>query len=1052
MRRVLVALLPLLAFLWVPTPASAAELSVWIQNSADRPFTSTVRPSGAETSIALFAARNEFEAAQILVRSDASTTGVSVNTGALAGPGGATIPAANVSVRREYNHPRITKVGGDVQQPPDGGTAYYDALVDNTPQNLAANSTLAYFYQVRVPMGQAPGVYTGSATVRSAAGDVAVPVSVRVYDVTVPAANQSTFKMNNWFGSAGWNFTTTVQAILNQYNVQQFDANWWKVMENVAKNFAKHRNNVVFADFTGLLAPNTTVSTSGQFTFNWTTFDRFVQLFVDAGAMQYIYTPHVLENNDAPQLDTLAAINGVSGPVHRVLKAPDTPQTNSYLDQVFPALKAHLDAKGWTDQFYMSALDEPSSQPAQTASSWVYAKYRAHFPNPLTNEAHLHKFTANESLLSTLTPLSSTYSDNIGYYQSQRLAGKDLWLYTCIGPQDQHMNRFISYPLASTRLLPWLVWKIGGTGYLHWGWDYWWFDNNSKPDTFDGAHTGDDWLVRPNVAAYDIYDSLRSEAQLDGQEDYELLNLLKTAKPAAAKSISESLITDAKVYDRSGASAVQRHRHILEALAAAGPDGTFPFSEDFSRGHDNNWRHVQGNWSVSGGEYVQSDTSALWGLTSTVEGRSYGDVAVSADLRITGVAPSGGNSNWAGFMVRSLNATDMDSGYLVAQRNNGRIFIYRSGVTLAEAPAPGYAAGQWNRLRVVAKGGKIAVYSGTGQDPVLSVTDSSYPVGDIAVVTGGAAARFDNVRINPMTNPAEGAIVTASSSYQNDGWGTGSATDGRRGSVSGAMGWSSIDNLTANHTEWVRADLGSARPISRVDLYPRSDGANAGRGFPVDFTVQVSADGTDWTTVATKTGYPRPGAEAQTFPFPQVNARYIKVTGTSLSTDASGNYHMQLAEIEAAGGNLAAGRPFTSSSSVEYPEESWINSNATDGIHTSDLGYSMGWSSTGATTQHTEWARVDLGGPSRISKATLYARSDGANTGQGFPLDFVIEVSADGTNWTTVTTKTNYPRPGAEAQAFTFTPTTARYVRVTGTKLSAAGALYMMQLAELEVS
>ncbi|MEU8147877.1 discoidin domain-containing protein [Nonomuraea sp. NPDC048901] len=1037
----LTAVLSLLCLTFLVVPAhAAAGLSVWTMDAADRPFTSS--PVGSTQSIALYAARGEFEAAQILARSTSAQSGVSVSVSPLTGPGDRLVP----TVRLEYNHPTIQQIGTTRQDPPGGGDDYYDALVENTAQSPAANTTLAWFYQVFVPAGQAPGVYTGNAVVQSASGNVTVPVSLRVYDVTVPPADQSTFKMNNWFTSAGWDYAGTIDAIPDQYDVKMFDEGWWTVIKNFAANHAKHRNNVIYADFQALLIPHSTVDAAGNFTFDWDDFDWFVKLFETAGALQYIYTPTLIEGGN--QLEMLVPANGVSGRLKRVLVPYGDPKAGAYLDKVLPALKAHLDVKKWTDKFYMSAVDEPQDPTWANAANWLYGKYRQYFPTPRTNEAHNQLYPGTEPSLTTLTPATFLYQPNIAHYQSQRLAGKDLWLYTANIPESDYMNRFISHYLAETRLLPWLVWKIGGTGYLHWGWNYWWDLNRPGQhiDTFKDSQSGDGWLVRPNTKdnALNVYDSLRSEAQTDGLEDFELLNQLAKTKPVTAQAIANSLILDATHYERSGTEVEQRHKQILDELSANSPDLAFPYNDDFGTAGQH-WRTSRGSWSVSGQEYVQASTAADWGVTSVLEGRAYRDVAAGVDLKITGVSPDGGSANWAGLMVRSLNGSDMDTGYLIAQRNNGKVFVYRNGIPLAEADAPGYTAGQWNRLRAVAKGNTLKVYSGTRQLPALTVNDAAFPVGNIALVTGGAAARFDNVHINPMTNAAEGATITASSSYEADGWGTGSAVDGRRSSATGALGWSSSDSKNVDHTEWVQADLGSARPVSRVDLYPRDDGANTGSGFPTDFTIDVSADGSTWTNVATVTGSAKPGAGARTFPFTPVSARYIKVTGTKLSTDQFGEYHMQFAEIEAAGGNLAAGRTVTSSSSVEYPAESWLRVNATDGVRHSNLWYSMGWSSLIGTTDHPEWLQVDLGGPTRVGKVTLYARNDGANTGDGFPSRFTIETSPDGSAWTTVTTQNGYPRPGADGQTFTFDPVTTRYVRVTGTGK-------VMQFAEIEAS
>ncbi|MGW2255676.1 discoidin domain-containing protein [Kitasatospora sp. NPDC001660] len=1066
---------PLLLTLLSPVRAFADTLSVWVQSGSDRVFSSTPVPAAPETAIMLYAARGETQAAQIALRSGAGATGVTVVPGDLTGPAGAVIPAADITVNREYNHPNVPKdltAKNPSENPPDGGNSYYDSFYGNDPFQLAANLTQPYFYSVAVPATQAPGTYAGTATVQSSAGSVvAVPVQVVVYPVTLPPANQSTFKMDNWFGSAGWDFLGTVQAIPLQYGVTQFDPNWWKVIGNIATDLAKHRNNVIHTDFQGLAIPDTTTwDANGNPVLGWTTFDRFVQTFIDAGALQYIYTPHMIRGDGThPLLSELQ--NDGTGKAVQVLVPTGSTQATTYLDSVFAQLKAHLDSKcldqtptcapgrHWSDVLYMSAVDEPGTQAQTDAATWLYGRFHLRFPNGLTNEAQAVVEPADHPSLSTLTPLlvAGAYDKNAGYLQSQRLAGKDLWLYTS-GGMDQDVNRLISQPLSETRLLPWMVTSVGGDGFLHWGYNYWVDTPDglhfTATDTFNGGSSGDPFLVRPNKATYGIYDSLRSEALLAGTQDGELFRQLAATKPVAARTLLNTVITNTSTYDKSGADLDQRHKQLLDALVAPGGDLRLPFKDDFSSGVDANWRHTAGSWSVTADHaYVQSSTdTSTWDVVSAVAGRAYGDLAAGADVQITGVnATDGGNNNWAGVTVHSLNPTDIDSGYLIAIRNTGQVFVYRSGSTLATGQIPGYTAGRLVHLRVVAKGGTLQVYTGSG-DPLLTVTDSGFPVGSFGLATGGASARFANVRINPMVNPVEGASVSVSTAYQADGWSPQAAADGSRNSTADSMGWSSARNTTAASTEWIQEDLGAVTPLSRIDLYPRNDGANTGLGFPVDFSVQISPDGTNWTTVAAPTGYPRPGAGAQSFPFATTGVRYIKVTGTKLSADQFGGYYMQLAEIEGVGGDLALGRPVSSSSSVEDYWAGWVRSVATDGVLASNLSYSMGFSSLGGTTQHPEWVSVDLEGTGPISRVDLTGRTDGANTGLGFPADFTVQVSVDGTNWTTVASRTGYPRPDATAQSFSFAPVTARYVRVAASSLSADQyGTYYLQLGEIAV-
>ncbi|MFF9645360.1 discoidin domain-containing protein [Kitasatospora aureofaciens] len=1081
MRVLIPSLIGLLLTPLSPESASAAaQPSVWVESGYDHVFSSTPAPYRPTQRIDLFAARNETQAAQIAVRSGTQLNGLQLLPGDLTGPNGAVIPASRITVNREYNHQQVWKVetpGSDGhQEPPDGGTAYYDALVENIPSDLAADTTQPYYYSVAVPDTQAAGVYTGRATAQSSAGAVDVPVSVTVYDAALPPANRSTFRMNNWFTSVGWDYNWTATSIPSQYTkrdgsgqpIKAFDPEWWDVITSFAADHAKHRNNVVYADFQALAIPDT--KSDGQnLTFTWQTFDRFLQTFQDAGALQYIYTPTLLEGKDGANLETL--VPDGQGGVKMAYQQAGSQAAGDYLDKTFAELKKHLDTKcldpgpnctpgrRWSDVFYMSAVDEPDPRnTTQTANAaWLYRHYkgRDQFPNGLSNESRQDPDPGIDGSLSTVTSIGGPqYDNNTAYYQNLRLSGKNFWLYYCNNPTDNHLNRWISYPLSDSRLTPWMVAAVGGSGFLHWGWNIWTKPVTGFPavDTFNDPMSGDDFLVRPNKKTYGVYDSVRSEALLAGIQDYELLNQLSAVKPVLARALINSLISGTTSFSKSGAATDQRHKQVLDALTTPGPDSAFPFTDDFGADRDASWRTVRGTWTANGdGGYVQSDPNTGWDVVAGLTGRAYRDVEASVDLRVTGVQANGGDTNWAGMVVRNQNPTESQTGYLVALRNTGEVFVNRSGTTLGSAKVPGYTPGQTVSLRVSARGGMLRVYAGTTQ--LLTVTDQGYPVGGFGLATGGASARFEHVRINPGGDVAENAAVVASSTYEGDGWNTGALTDGRRGLATGSNGWSS--NLTpgADHPEWVKLDLGSTRRISRVDLYPRADGAAAGLGFPVDFSIQVSTDGSNWTTVTDRTNYPKPtDGSVQAFPFAPADARYIRVNATRLGTDPNGDYRMQFAEIEATGGELAVNRPTAASSSVVA--YAWRPAAATNGITNSTLEYTMGWSSARSSGPvGNEWITVDLQGPSLVSEVALTPRTDGANTGLGFPVDYTVQVSPDGTTWTIVATRTNTPRPGAAPLLHSFTPTTARYVRITGTRLSPDQfGDYYLQLAQIGIS
>ncbi|MDR1135848.1 MAG: family 78 glycoside hydrolase catalytic domain [Clostridiales Family XIII bacterium] len=149
-------------------------------------------------------------------------------------------------------------------------------------------------------------------------------------------------------------------------------------------------------------------------------------------------------------------------------------------------------------------------------------------------------------------------------------------------------------------------------------------------------------------------------------------------------------------------------------------------------------------------------------------------------------------------------------------------------------------------------------------------------------------------------NLARGKTATVSSQVTSDGiFSKQKLTDGTR-SGGGDTTWSSNDNRSVNHTEWAMIDLGETTRFNRILLFPRDDSsaaAHSGWGFPNSFTIETSADGETWQTVISRTDQAFVGTAVQRFTIPAQEARFVRVTGTSLNK-VGNDYHMQLAEIE----------------------------------------------------------------------------------------------------------------------------------------------------------
>jgi hypothetical protein len=157
-------------------------------------------------------------------------------------------------------------------------------------------------------------------------------------------------------------------------------------------------------------------------------------------------------------------------------------------------------------------------------------------------------------------------------------------------------------------------------------------------------------------------------------------------------------------------------------------------------------------------------------------------------------------------------------------------------------------------------------------------------------------------------NLAAGAAVTARAWLDCCGWGRGRLVDGVRSSTAASRGYTSDPPRgSRDQVEWVRVDLGSVQDIGQVWLWPRTATAgepagNGGAGYPEVFRVEVSDDGSTWTTAGTWTGQVSDGSVGQGYDV-DASGRYVRLWVTRLGRAApdeagSGLFRLQLAELE----------------------------------------------------------------------------------------------------------------------------------------------------------
>jgi len=200
MRMIASAAIVLLAVVGGTVVASSqVEYSIWPVDGLTKIMRTTKPPQRMVKTVRIYAARNEYESAQIVVRAGAqSLQDVLVTVSALSGPGGAEIGTDCISLYRvAYIH--LPALKADCPDP----------LPPLTPFSVAPETNQPVWITVYIPKGTPRGDYRGHLTISATgATEHRVPIVVTVWNFDLPDTPTS----RTAFGISG-NFVATAHGV-----------------------------------------------------------------------------------------------------------------------------------------------------------------------------------------------------------------------------------------------------------------------------------------------------------------------------------------------------------------------------------------------------------------------------------------------------------------------------------------------------------------------------------------------------------------------------------------------------------------------------------------------------------------------------------------------------------------------------------------------------------------------------------------------------------------------------------------------------------------------
>lgn len=553
----IVSLAVLFLSITTQTAHATANFQVWVSDPLVKIMQNTAQPANTPPQIHVVAARNEYESAQIVVTSTANITTLTASVGAISGPA---TPKPTVSlnfvgyVPVEHGTPYTPSENLVATAPAN----FPDPLLESTSVSVTAPNNQPIWLTIRVPLNTKPGTYTGTVTVTGDGTSLSVPLVIDVASAILP--DKRTFKCANWI---------SYDPIADYYNTTKWTNAYWNKVAAFAQCMASHRLNVILTRVNALIVGHQ--DAGGNLTFDFTRFDKWVNTFINAGALDIIEGGHLSGRKTWEGTDyyvwypDIYDTNGNNVRPYNVIATSD--QARSFYSVFLPALQQHLIDKGWIDMYIQHIGDEPLSQ---SAASYRNVAAIVHQYAPRLKIVDAVETTNIVGAINIWVPQPQDYAANSAFYEQRKVAGDEVWIYTCLTPKGLYMNRFVDFPLIDTRLLHWANYKYKIPGYLHWGLNAWHGDPFTKIEANYGSSTtafsppGDTHIVYKG--ANGPISSIRLEALRDGIEDYELLRLLEKSNPTRAQLICNSVVTSWTSYTRDPATFRAARAQLLSSL------------------------------------------------------------------------------------------------------------------------------------------------------------------------------------------------------------------------------------------------------------------------------------------------------------------------------------------------------------------------------------------------------------------------------------------------------------------------------------------------------
>ncbi len=366
---------------------------------------------------------------------------------------------------------------------------------------------------------------------------IVFPVEIDVRKLVLQ--QRENFPVTNWVSADSiWEF----------YKIEPCGVRFWELADQFIKNLVAHHNDVIYVPIFNarhelLKRPAQLLKVrrvaDDKYEFDFGDVRKWVRLALKHGA-NYVEWTHFFTPAPTSGKYPQRIYERAGSVVEQMLWPPEISGTSDtyrkFLEQFLPQFKRFLEEEGILERSFFHCADEPDGE-AQIAD---YKRARALLkeiaPWMKVMDALSDPAFAKEKITDMPVPSITTAL-------AFKAVGIDTWVYYCCGPRDGYLQRLFDTPLSKIRMTGLVLYKLEASGFLHWGYNYWYkFCTSEITDPFSngdvtawpGLPFGDPFVVYPGPNG--PLDSVRWEMFAEGLQDYALLQSagLKPSDPLLA--------------------------------------------------------------------------------------------------------------------------------------------------------------------------------------------------------------------------------------------------------------------------------------------------------------------------------------------------------------------------------------------------------------------------------------------------------------------------------------------------------------------------------------